>query len=162
PLEELSLQLALAIPLGALNGYGNVELQLTYNRARELSNQLGDNPLIFPALWGLLAYYASRLELPAAMDVSEQFMRLARSSNESMQLLGAHLGVGLVKMFSGDIESAIEHLGKHREFDNPSARIEIAQRNGLEFGLIMRAFESRVLWYLGYPDKCIIAMNETL
>jgi serine/threonine protein kinase/predicted ATPase len=161
-LEELSLHLALAIPLGALNGYGNLEVEHTYNRARELSTHLGDNPLIFPALWGLLAYYASRLELPAAIDVSEQFMRLAKTSSEPMQLLGAHLAVGLVKMFSGDLESSVEHLGKHRDLDNPAARIEIAQRNGLEFGIIMRAFESRVLWYLGYPDKCVSAMNETL
>lgn len=167
PLDELILQRALAVPLGNVKGYGNLEAQQAYNRARELSAQVGQSPLVFPPLWGLLAYYASRLELPAAIDISEQFMRLARNSQDPTHLLGAHLAIGIAKFFRGDLESALEHLGKFREkrfrvLDDHAARVATAQDYGLEFGIVMRGFRARVLWYLGYPDKCVKALRETL
>ena len=161
-LEELTLQLGLGIPLGTLNGYGNLEVQQTYNRARELCVELGENPLVFPAQWASLTYYVGRLELPAAIDISEQFMRLARNSNDPVQLSGAHLAVGIVKFFSGQLEPALEHLGKFRVLDNAANRVTVAQRYGLELGIVMRGFGARVLWYLGYPDKCVAALSETL
>src|SRR5262249_13659380 len=63
PLVELTLQLALGIPLGALHGHGHPEVQQTYNRARQLCSDLRDDPTVFRAFWGLWAYYISRLDL---------------------------------------------------------------------------------------------------
>jgi predicted ATPase len=50
--HELSLQLSLAVPLMATMGYGVPEVGQIYARARELCQQLGDTPQLFPVLWG--------------------------------------------------------------------------------------------------------------
>ncbi len=160
--EELGLLLALGLPLKELHGYGNLEVQQTYDRARELCFANPDSPHRFPVFWGLFAYYVSRLELTFALDIAEQMMRLAQNSQDRAQLLGAHLSMGVAKFFGGRLESSLDHFRKFEEYDDPAARVATARNYGLEFSIVMRSFASRVLWYLGYPDQCVQLLNESL
>ena len=50
--QELTIQLALSAPLTMTKGYGASELELVYSRARELVQQVGDTPHLFPVLRG--------------------------------------------------------------------------------------------------------------
>ena len=51
--QELTLQLALGAPLMATKGYAAPEVDRAYTRARELCQQMGETPQLFPVLWGL-------------------------------------------------------------------------------------------------------------
>jgi predicted ATPase len=48
--QELQLQVALGTPLMASKGYSAPEVGHAYARARELCQQLGDTPQLFPVL----------------------------------------------------------------------------------------------------------------
>ena len=71
-------------------------MEQRYTRARELCQQLGETPQLFPVLWGLWAFYLVRGELqhgagaggavPAARPADEQ---------DSALLLEAHLALGV-------------------------------------------------------------------
>ena len=50
--QELTLQIALGAPLMATKGYAAPEVGKAYTRARELCQQVGDTPQLFPVLWG--------------------------------------------------------------------------------------------------------------
>src|SRR5262249_24819233 len=55
--QELTLQLALGTPLMGTKGWSTPEVEKTYARARELCQQMGETPQLFPVLWGLYAFY---------------------------------------------------------------------------------------------------------
>ena len=57
-----------------------------YIRARELCEQVGDSPELFPVLWGLGTLYV----LVTAHDLGEQLLRLAQRRHDSALLVEAH------------------------------------------------------------------------
>ena len=64
--QELTLQITLGAPLQATKGYGAPEVEKVYTRARELCQQVGETPQLFPVLWGLWLFYLARGELQTA------------------------------------------------------------------------------------------------
>jgi predicted ATPase len=58
--QELTLQLTLGAPLTAAEGYGAPAVAQAFGRARELCQQLGETPQLFPALRGLSLFYSIR------------------------------------------------------------------------------------------------------
>ena len=50
------LQIALGVPLMATKGYAAPEVERAYTRARELCQQIGETPQLFPVLWGLWGF----------------------------------------------------------------------------------------------------------
>jgi DNA-binding SARP family transcriptional activator len=56
---ELALRLALAAPLQATRGYAAPEVGHVYARARQLCQQIGDTPQVFPTLWLLNSFYGN-------------------------------------------------------------------------------------------------------
>ena len=55
--QELTLQITLGAPLMATKGYAAPEVGEAYTRARELCQQIGETPQLFPVLWGFWAFY---------------------------------------------------------------------------------------------------------
>jgi adenylate cyclase len=159
---ELDLQLRLGIPLLAAKGYGNLEVQAIYDRARQLCVQLGESPGLFPALWGLESYYASRLDIAATSDIAEQLLRLSHDSGDVNIALVANLAAGVAAYLCGRFEESLKHFGCFRSLDNTSSRVDAARRYGLEPGIVLRVFESRALWWEGFPDRCQAGMEEAL
>jgi predicted ATPase len=159
--RELQLQLMLGSSLLATKGYGNDEVLESYDRAHDLAVGLGGNPP-FLALWGLAIFYVARMELKRAREIGEQLLRLAQSAQRPEMLLVAHLSLGAAKYFSGEFPSALEHFEHHRVLDDPQQRVEMTVRYSLEPGLLMRAFAARTLWFIGYPDRALAELKETL
>lgn len=159
---ELDLQLKLGIPLLAGKGYGNLDVQGIYSRAQQLCFELGEDPRLFPAVWGLASYYAARLELTATFDAAEQLLRLSRDSDDVNRVLIAHVGAGVACYLLGQFEASMEHFGRYRSLDNASSRVAGARRYGLEPGIVLRGFESRLLWWMGYPGKGLAGIEEAL
>ena len=64
--RELALQVALGVPLVATKSWAAPEVGTVYLRARELCEEVGDTPELFPTLWGLSALYEVRAEYKMA------------------------------------------------------------------------------------------------
>ena len=77
--QELTLQITLGVPLMATKGYAAPEVESAYTRARELCQQVGETPQLFPVLWGLWLFYFVRGELQTARELGEQLLSLAQS-----------------------------------------------------------------------------------
>lgn len=58
--QELTLRLALGMPLSAIKGYAAPEVGQVYARARALCKQMGETPQLFSVLWGLWGFYQVR------------------------------------------------------------------------------------------------------
>src|SRR4030095_6013057 len=66
---ELTLQVALGIPLVLTKGHAAPEVEVTYTRARELCRQVGETPHLFPVLLGLRRFYFMRGGLQVAREL---------------------------------------------------------------------------------------------
>src|SRR5262249_22998948 len=108
--QELMLQIALGVPLQVLKGYTASEVEGVYTRARELCRQVGETSQLFPALWGLWAFYLVRGDLTTARELGEQLLTVAQNVRAPSLLLQAHYTLGLALANLGQFASAREHL----------------------------------------------------
>ena len=69
------------------------EVERAYARARELCQQVGDTPQLFPMLWGLWYFHNGRAAHQTAQELGEQLLSLAQHIEDSAFLVVAHRGV---------------------------------------------------------------------
>ena len=88
--RELNLQIALGVPLVLARGHGAPEVERTYARAQELSQQIGDLPQRFQVLLGLRRFYIHRGDLQAARELGEQLLTLAQGMQDRASVASPH------------------------------------------------------------------------
>src|SRR5262249_31623450 len=108
--EEVTLQLALTVPMAITEGPGSLRAERAYKRARELCEQFADNARLAPALWGMFLMYLFRAEYRTAGEVAEQLRRVGEHTKDSRILLWGHYAVGSNSCWLGEFSSALHHL----------------------------------------------------
>lgn len=108
--HEIAFQVALGMPLAATKGYGALEVESAYMRARELCRQLGDPLQLFPVLSALALFYLVRGALQNAQELGEQLVQLAAQSQESTQLLEADYLFGVALFCRGQLLLGHQHI----------------------------------------------------
>jgi predicted ATPase len=94
--QELEMQLALGPVLIMTKGWTTPDLERTYERARDLCQQLGETALLFPALFGLWMLCLVRLEVATARQLAEQLLTLAQElAHPFSQALALHFAARL-------------------------------------------------------------------
>jgi predicted ATPase len=160
--QELTLQIALGVPLTAIKGYAALEVEKTYNRALALCQQVGEAARLFPVLSGLWRFSLLRAELPLARELAEQRMRLAQQAQDAALLLGAHWALGATLLWQGEISLAREHLEQGIALYDPQQHRFLAFVYGMDIGMTCRIHTAWVLWLLGYPDQDLQRSHEAI
>ena len=104
--REIDLQIALGAPLQITKGFAAPEVEQAYTKARDLCQQVGDTPQLFPALLGLRLFYLVRGQLQTARELGEQCLRLAQSLQDPSLLLGAFHALGDTVYLLGEMTLA--------------------------------------------------------
>jgi predicted ATPase/class 3 adenylate cyclase len=160
--QELDLQLTLGPALTATKGNGAPDVERAYARARELCQQLGETPQLFPALLGLRAIYFMRAEFHTARELGEQLLSLAQSIQDPTLLLEAHRAHGTTLFFLGELFAAQKHLEQSIALYDPLQHRAHAILNPFDLGVACRCWEGLTLWLLGYPDQALERSHEAL
>ena len=160
--QELVLQTTIGVPLIAIKGMAAPEVERAYARARQLCLQVGDTPQLFPALFGLWWFYEVKPDLGAAHELARQLLNLAGKADDSALLIQAHRAMGHTLFWLGEFSSARSHLEQAIARYDPQLHRSLASTYGEHAGVITRGFAAHVLWYLGYPDRALEAMQEAL
>ena len=148
--HELSLQITLGASLMAAKGYAAQEVEHAYTRARELCHQVGETPQLFSVLRGLWAYYLTRMELHAAVELGEQLLRLAHSAQSQSLLMRAHFALGQTLFHLGEFAAACTHVEEGITLVDPQRRSVRAMPDP---GLGCFCYAAWSQWILGYPDQ---------
>jgi predicted ATPase len=159
---ELMLQVALAVPLAAIKGYGSPELEAVFARARLLCRQAEDTPQLFPVLWLRWLFHTARGEHITAVDLARQCLRLAEKANQPALLLAAHHALGVSLSALADFEPALEHLEQTIKLYDPAQHATLAFQFGQDFGVVARSHGAIDLWYLGYPERALKMSDDAL
>jgi class 3 adenylate cyclase/predicted ATPase len=160
--QELTLQMALGTSLVASRGLSAPEAEQAYVRARELCQQVGDAPHLFPVLWGLCAAHVQQGKLRIAHELGEQCLTLAQRLQDSALLLEAHTALGYVLYFIGELVPSRVHLEQGIALYDPDQHRSHAFQYGFEPGVLCRFFMAKTLWLLGYPDQALQKSHAAL
>lgn len=161
--QELPFHITLGSALAVTRGYAAPEVAQAYTRARELCQQLGETPQLFPVLWGLWDFYLVRAELQAARELAEQLLSLAQRIQDPILLLEAHDALGQTLCCLGEFASARVHLEQGIALYDPQQHSSLAFLYGGEDpGVLCLCYVGRVLWALGYADQALRRIQEAL
>ncbi len=101
--RELRLQIAIGSPLLATKGYAAPEVGMTYARARELCDRVGDKAQRLPVLYGQCAYQIVRADNRAARPSAQEFLREAERQGDASVALVARRVVGFTQYEQGSL-----------------------------------------------------------
>jgi predicted ATPase len=160
--QELNLLTALGPALLAIKGYGALEVEQTYTRARELCQQLGDPLQRSQVLWGLLTFYLVRAEHQTARELGEQLLTLAQRQQDAALLLVGHFALGAALYCLGEFAPAREHMEQSLALDGPQEDHAHPFSFGMDLGVFCRAWAAHALWHLGYPDQALTMSHAAL
>ena len=151
--KELELQIALGNALIATKGYAALEVEQTYNRARELYQRVytGESSHIFPLLYGRWAYYLIRGEHQTAHKLAEEFFYLAQRQQDPV-IVVAQRTMGWSSCM-GDLLSARPHFEQIAALYNLEQHRSLTFRYGQDPGQAGLSAGAVLLWLLGYPEQ---------
>jgi predicted ATPase len=160
--QELGLQIALGQAWMAAKGQGAPEVERAYTRARELCQQVGETPELFPVLWGLWRFYLVRAEYQTARELAEQCLSLAQGVHDPALLLVAHHALGGTLYHLGELTPGRAHLEQGLALYDRQQHHHLAFRYGMDVGVWCRSYLAWPLWQLGYPDQALTRNNEAI
>jgi DNA-binding winged helix-turn-helix (wHTH) protein/predicted ATPase len=162
--RELSLQITLGAALTATQGYGAPSVARTYARAWDLCAQVGGTPELLPVLRGIGRFYVVRGEFQTAREVGTHLLTMAKATKAAGLLLAAHNALGVVSLYAGDFERALEHLERGIDLyeskrDSPT---QTPTYRLVAPGITCAVHAALALWALGYPDRSAARAREGL
>jgi predicted ATPase len=160
--QELDLQTALGPVLMALKGFASPDTERAYARARELCQQVGETPQLFPVLHGLWRFYMVRAEFQATRELAEQLFSLAQRAQDPALLLEANRVLGLTMFWLGEMAPARAHLEQGVGLYDPQQHRSHAFVYGQDPGVACRSLAAWPIWVLGYPDQALQTVHEAL
>ncbi|MFQ5942290.1 MAG: AAA family ATPase [Anaerolineales bacterium] len=157
---ELALMISLGAALIATKGYAAPEVEAAFDRARKISEGLGEAPQLFPALWGLWSFHIVRASHSVSLELGRQLRKIAR--REPGLLLEAHRALGSTLLYMGEIRQASRHLKKGVELYDPryhSGHTYHYGQNPLVACMSSLAF---AFWALGHPEPSLEGKRQAL
>ena len=158
---ELSLQLALGGPLIATKGFASSEAEMAYQRAQDLSRELGRDTDLFTALRGLGYVHHVRGDLRQSMREFPEAIDLARRIGEPALLVQAYHFAGVSTFHLGAFQTARDWLQRSLEADDSPSSYH-SELYGINMGVFCHAYIGHCDWHLGYPDRALKAAEEAL
>jgi class 3 adenylate cyclase/predicted ATPase len=153
--RELSLLVAMGAQLLITKGNAAPEVLMVYNRAHRLSEKVGDTPLLFKTLYGLLVFYIVRGDLHEALAIGERLLAQAERTNDPEFLLQAHRPLGLCRLYLGQFTAARHHLHTALKLYEPGRDQIHRFEYGSDPGVLALCNLSWVEWFLGYPERAL-------
>jgi DNA-binding SARP family transcriptional activator len=150
---ELTLQLALGVPLLATRGFSDAELAQTYGRARELTQSAEASFELFQTLTGLKNYYDVRLELQTALQVCGDMVHLARRLNNAGLSAMAHHQASTTLVYLGRADGFLEQRERMLALYDAERDRPLVYQLGFDPLIASLSHAGWALWFLGYPDQ---------
>jgi len=158
---ELALQLVLGPAQLATKGFGAQEAKSTYQRARHLAEQLGDDPARFTALWGLWLSEQGNPSGKGPKALSEELCRVAERLDDSGFRLQAHHSAWTTSLWSGRLLESREHVHQGLSlYDRDKHRSHALTYGGHDPGVCALGQGALLSWLLGYPDQAALSARD--
>src|SRR4051794_8236665 len=159
---EADIQLALGIPLIAVQGYASLEVCEAFSRARTLCMQLGNIPEYFQALFGLWGHSWMGGKNDDARRLADEFLSRSQLLSEPVPLMVAHRVLGSTLLTIGEFRSSAEHFEESIKLSISKGKQPLHNLYMVEPRAASLLLLSWDLWFLGYPDQAFSRVSEAL
>jgi predicted ATPase len=124
--EELGIMTSLGTALAAAHGYADPDAEASYVRAKALAATMPAAIELFPAVFGLLAFFTARGRFDEARAAGDQLLRSA--SEDSGLTVVATFSVGMIDLYEGDLPAALDRFTVGVDTYDPSTHHHLAYR----------------------------------
>ncbi|WP_043160102.1 adenylate/guanylate cyclase domain-containing protein [Bradyrhizobium sp. Ai1a-2] len=160
--QEIDIQLALGIPLIAVQGYASAETREAFSQARALCLRLGNIPEYLQALFGLWGNLWMSGKNDEALGMAEEFLSRAQALSDAVPPMVAHRMMGSSLLTIGDFRSSADHFEQSIKLSMNKERPPLYHLYMVEPQAASLLLLSWDLWFLGYPDQALARVSEAL
>jgi class 3 adenylate cyclase/predicted ATPase len=160
--QEIDIQLALGIPLIAVQGYASAETREAFSRARTLCMLLGNIPEYFQALFGLWGHSWMAGTNDEALRMADEFLSRSRALSDPVPLMVAHRVMGSTLLTIGEFQSSRNHFEEAIRLSPSKGKQPLYNLYMVEPQAASLLLLSWDLWFLGYPDQSLSRVSEAL
>jgi DNA-binding winged helix-turn-helix (wHTH) protein/tetratricopeptide (TPR) repeat protein len=150
--DELAFLIALGPLLMSTRGFASSEVGQTYDRARTLSREIGEQSLLIRATWGLTLHHLVRGQPRRAYESAGELHRLIDDVRDASLLPLAHVTLGQALYYLGELPAAREHC-RQGIAAYPEASLSGTPQDPRVTCYCYGA------WALGYPDQALAACH---
>ena len=159
---ELELLAGLGATLWALEGSSDQSLVTLCERVLDLASKQGRPDREFDAHLALTNHYYVAGRITQAESHIRPCLSLAESSQDSDQLVSAHRIMGELAFYLGDLDCAIEHLGRAIEHYHVERQSALVLKLGDDPGILARPYLALSLWLKGEVGNAFKQCNEAI
>ena len=159
---ELGFQITLGPALVATYGYAAKNVETTFERAKELCEQIGDKEQLAPTLWGLCAFYQVRGRHRTACQMASQILQLAQKVDMPPLKLLAHWMLGITHTHLAEFLPAKENLAMAVNLYDSIQDDSLTFLYGQNPKVTCLNYLAMNLWFLGYLEQAIQRCQEAI
>jgi predicted ATPase/class 3 adenylate cyclase len=161
--RELALQTRLGPAVHAVKGFASPEVEIVYNRARELCAEVVDCPeLLFSTLRGLWIFHMLRAKHDAAHELAGQMLALAHRERSQSLHLEAVKALGQSRFYLGEFVGAAARLEEALRLYDPQQHRSHTLLYGVDPAVGAGVYAAWTLWCLGHLDQSLAIRQEAL
>ena len=160
--QEIDIQLALGIPLIAVQGYASAETREAFSRAGALCLQLGNIPEYFQALFGSWGHCWMCGKNDEALLMAEEFLSRSKALSDPVLVMVSHRVMGSTLLTVGDFQSSANHFEETIRLSPNKGKQSLYNLYMVEPKAASLLLLSWDLWFLGYPDQSLSRVLEAL
>jgi len=160
--QEVDIQLALGIPLIAVEGYAATQTREAFARARSLCLTLDNPPEYFQALFGLWGHSWMSGKNDEALVMANEFLAKSQASPNGILLMVSHRIMGSTLLTVGEFQTARRHFEESIALSKIEGRRPVSELYMVEPQVASLLLLSWDLWFLGYSDQSLARVSEAL
>ena len=167
-LAQLRLRVLLKLmgPFLAVNGYGATETGELCHTAWSLCQRVEQTPGLIQVLYSLGAYYGTRSDFKAGLDVAAQGLALAEQYAAEVEdqglLILIHDLYAFMYIYMGRFEEGLQHGRFMVEYYDPARHAALARTVGADVGVFGLLRVAWALCFLGYLDQSVGYARQAL
>lgn len=160
--HELALHEALAPALMAIQGWGSPEVQIAYQRAKELSEQLKDQARHAAVQVGLAALFEVRGDYQQSQVLLEDYLREAPNTSSGSLLVESHDVLACSLFHQGSFGRSVAHASQALMLYEPEQCYPFFASYGVNPAVSAEGWAALSLWFLGFPDRALEKAKEAV
>jgi class 3 adenylate cyclase/predicted ATPase len=160
--DEIEIQLALGIPVIAVQGYAAPQTQEVFARARALCLKGDHSREYFQALFGLWGHAWMGGKNDEALAMANEFLSRAQTSSDGILLMVGHRVMGSTLLTIGEFVTSRRHFEESIALSKGEGKRPIYDLYMVEPQVASLLLLSWDLWFLGYADQSLARVSAAL
>ena len=160
--HELAVQATLAPALMGIQGWGSPDAQRAYQRAKEISAQVGNQSHHAAVLVGLATLFEARADYRKSQALLEEYLGEAADSRPQSVLVESHTLLACSLFHQGAFEQSMENAKRAVMLYRPGGSYPLLAAFGADPAIGADDWAALSLWFLGYPDRALAKARELL